>query len=340
MTFFLPNENDAKILQRLISGGRGPAPSRSRSVEEADILAPDVYIAKPKESSGIPALTVVSGESVPGEAECEIYHILPNTSGDPELKKIEGVTHTVYNLSTSALTQDWIQVQRDKHGSWLVVTSKSTDIGLFQILAEKSPGSSVLANRLTLGTGAPSAGTDEYTLYDPSQAIRAHQYQRLWAWLDGLSHWQIISQPVVNHVSVRLTTALSPGLTATGLLQEWDPITSAYTDGASVTVKDYSGGHWGVPGEVIECHEWMSSTTSKIEVVNSGADSHEGILSTGLSAGSTASVIITVDGTSTTLTGQDVFLPDDAAILGVGTAVLLTFDLGSGCWLIAPGKCA
>lgn len=132
------SDEDVAILQELINihkGQLGNTPSRpptERSWDEAeDHQAPEVYIAKPQTSAGIPKLletgtgtgTDVSGSDFdePGKAECDIYKIVVDSvSGDPELHPT-GLTKIVHNLSPSDLDQDWILVIRTKAGKWIAL---------------------------------------------------------------------------------------------------------------------------------------------------------------------------------------------------------------------------
>jgi hypothetical protein len=134
------SDQDVAILQDLINihkGQLGNTPSRpptERSWDEAeDHQAPEVYIAKPQTSAGIPKLlptdgttgtgTDISGSlfDEPGKAECDIYQMLVDeTSGDPELHVI-GLNLLVHNLSSSDIDQDWILVSRTKFGKWVAI---------------------------------------------------------------------------------------------------------------------------------------------------------------------------------------------------------------------------
>lgn len=108
-------------------------PSGERSYSEGeDHQAPEVYIAYPP-SGGIPALVRGEGtgtgtgtgtgnvEDEPGVAECTIYDII-NRNGIPELVASPAHSRDVYNISTAAISQDWIQIHRSKQGKWLAIT--------------------------------------------------------------------------------------------------------------------------------------------------------------------------------------------------------------------------
>ncbi len=144
---WMPSEQDRVILQDLINIHKGQlqnTPSRpptERSWDEAeDHQAPEVYIAKPQTSAGIPKLLPTDGSTgtgtdisgslfdEPGKAECNIYKILvDDTSGDPELHSM-GFTKIVHNLSPSDLDQDWLLVTRTKAGKWIATPSAAGNI--------------------------------------------------------------------------------------------------------------------------------------------------------------------------------------------------------------------
>ena len=135
------SDSEVALLQRLLDvhrGQLGNMPSRpptERSWDEGeDHQAPEVYIAYPQTHAGIPVLLSAgtgTGESdsdydEPGKAECDIYKIVENdTTGDPELHDA-GFSKDVYNLTPSAIDQDWVSVARTKFGKWLAIASVST----------------------------------------------------------------------------------------------------------------------------------------------------------------------------------------------------------------------
>ncbi len=89
-----------------------------RSQEDQQGFTPEVYVAYPQTSAGIPALTGGSSSSgaSPGSATCDIFQldILDNNLIDL------GTSETVYNLASTALPQTWILISRDKFGQWWV----------------------------------------------------------------------------------------------------------------------------------------------------------------------------------------------------------------------------
>lgn len=76
--------------------------------------APEVYVADVP-AGGIPGLTL---PDKPGSATCDIYKI--NVDVSPEvLVEVVDLSKTVYNLSTTDITEEWVQVTRSKFGAWL-----------------------------------------------------------------------------------------------------------------------------------------------------------------------------------------------------------------------------
>ena len=71
--------------------------------------APDCYIAKTP-GAGIPAR---SG-TTPGSAGCDIYKLSGTTLTSA------GFSKTIKNLGTTAVTEEYIRVSKDKFGTWIV----------------------------------------------------------------------------------------------------------------------------------------------------------------------------------------------------------------------------
>lgn len=92
-------------------------PGTDRSWSEAqDWLAPETYIAKPQGS--IPPLKGLK----PGVGRADIYYVNP----DGELDLVD-VDQWVYNLSTIAIDEDWIVINREKFGNWVAEACLSSD---------------------------------------------------------------------------------------------------------------------------------------------------------------------------------------------------------------------
>lgn len=149
--------DDIKLLKEMATafkGGRSNSPSRTSDVTD-DPQAPDVYIAYPQETTGIPALQDAVGTGtgtapeegdIPGSGLCDIYRI----SGTEILDV--GLSQTVYNLSDSDVPQGWLTVIRDKFGDWLLVSGGG---GLAPyIITELNPDVGTGTGTMGTGTGA------------------------------------------------------------------------------------------------------------------------------------------------------------------------------------------
>lgn len=112
MTDSLLSENDLKLVQSILDNHRIRRVRRETGVQ--DLSGPEKYVMLPP-SDGIPAVSVTSGEgAAPGSALCSVYRILNGLLSDT------GKTRTVFNLSGTAITQQWIAPERDKYGSWII----------------------------------------------------------------------------------------------------------------------------------------------------------------------------------------------------------------------------
>lgn len=140
------SDSDWEVLKRIVAANQNlqqSPPQRPRStgqyLDGDDSMSPEVYIALPP-AGGIPALgrTTSAGTGTgsgtstspqewdtPGSATCGIYQIILDSERIPNLIKVQGPDRVVYNLSASALPEDWLTVHRDKFGKWLAATSGS-----------------------------------------------------------------------------------------------------------------------------------------------------------------------------------------------------------------------
>lgn len=124
-----------KELKRAYGGGRQNPPSSRLGYDIFDDSpqAPEVYIALVP-SGGIPAnegdpellpgtgteLDLNQGDT-PGSATCQIYRIIGGVLYSCDFSKV------VYNLSASAIDEQWITVIRDKFGNWIAQTGGGSD---------------------------------------------------------------------------------------------------------------------------------------------------------------------------------------------------------------------
>lgn len=137
MSLHLITSDEAMILKQVVKEFRNKRKNNPTTNTFQQIhYAPEVYIAYPP-SGGIPPLeraadtgTSVPGTAAgdydrPGSAECDIYRIIKDANDIPELLPVTDVSRTVYNLTTTRISQDWISIKRDKWGSWLADTGGS-----------------------------------------------------------------------------------------------------------------------------------------------------------------------------------------------------------------------
>lgn len=128
--------------------GRGNPQSRtpSRDFDDVGGDSPDVYIAIPQDSHGIPAVShtgVFPGEGdAVGQGVCDIFRIV----GGGDLIPI-GFSENVYNFSTSVIPRMWIPVQRTKFGDW--VASRVTEIVEGILLTKLKPAAGPLTGATT-----------------------------------------------------------------------------------------------------------------------------------------------------------------------------------------------
>jgi hypothetical protein len=175
---YVLNDHDRELLQEMLRHVRlSGTPGPGRAPGDLDYLTPEVYVAKPQSASGIPALTV---PDQPGVAACDIYQIV-----DGSLVSITTLSY-VYNLSLSPIPQDWIIVQRDKYGKWLVVDFPRVLFG--KLDGTLSAGSSAT---MSIWAGNPLADTTQnVTVYDwyleaagslaTGTKVKAEMYSGLW----------------------------------------------------------------------------------------------------------------------------------------------------------------
>jgi hypothetical protein len=156
--YFL-SPSDHKMVQRLLQRARQGDYDNPRMPPDTNPTlqrSPEVYIARPTEDTGIPALTEEAGTGIgdtPGSAECDIYRI--NLAGD--LEPVGDYSQTVFNLSVVPIPQQWIIVERDKYGAWLAVPDRQFEIIPFELVGDKVPGAYAEAN-----------GIDSSNLADPT----------------------------------------------------------------------------------------------------------------------------------------------------------------------------
>lgn len=184
--------------------------------------APEVYIALPQESTGIPAMTRgigtgSGGTDTPGSATCDVYKIV-----DGELEST-GLSKEVFNLTDSAIPHDWILILRDKFGRWVVPpvgsaavrfqitqsgvgTGTGTDDDAAAVYRTSHP-SGLYAQQVSAGDVAN--GSDELIYADKVRAVYATGDVVWCEKLDGV--WQIRDDGVTSWRAVAAEDLLSGG---------------------------------------------------------------------------------------------------------------------------------
>ena len=152
-------ENDRRVIKELVRKSEEQRvnppsrPSQDPTVGE-DHQAPEVYIAKPQSSSGIPALS----SSTPGKDTCDIYRI----NNSDILEAVTGFSQPVYNLSNLPIPQDWIVVERTKFGKWIVSSPEaaSDQVAYYKAQSdwEDNDGSSKVSCKLSTRLGVSVTG--------------------------------------------------------------------------------------------------------------------------------------------------------------------------------------
>lgn len=132
MGWYYLTDEAAGLLQRLLYRIKRVGPTNRRKQSSPALgqnqgqLLPssNVYLAKPVDADGIPALTPAEGSTpdIPGEGECYIYHLTVNDDGDYNTQIISDLTRIVYNLSEYATGSGYLVVARTKFGKWVAVT--------------------------------------------------------------------------------------------------------------------------------------------------------------------------------------------------------------------------
>jgi hypothetical protein len=181
---YLLSANDRDKLQRLLatSPARGHDPDHHGLGDTSDIYVAKVQPNDDDTPGSIDALTPAADDENydhPGCAVCDIYQVSITEEGY-SLVAISGLSFPVYNITSSAIADDWILVAKSKSGHWMAVVGGApakTDI--FQMIVDMDDDAyEGLANPLTDLNGSPSGfyyndngdTVDDNTiiLYDPS----------------------------------------------------------------------------------------------------------------------------------------------------------------------------
>lgn len=115
--FLTDRERD--LLQKVLDEHRGRSTNISSGREnDQDDPAPEVYIAKPQ--TDIPARDDTVSPPLASSEDCNIYRITINSSGDPEIVLVTGLSKKVYNYTTEDISSEtFIVITRTKSGKWV-----------------------------------------------------------------------------------------------------------------------------------------------------------------------------------------------------------------------------
>ncbi len=164
MPLFALSEQEVALLQKLLNLHKGQLgnvqgsrpPTEQSWGDGEDHQAPEIYLAKPQDSEGLDGITRASGTAsddydTAGKGTCDIYRIVEDTPGIPEIHQIEGLQKEVYNVG-QPMPQDWLVVLRSKVGKWLGIPVGISFVG-FE-LAEDHPGKGIPFD-IRLGVWSP-----------------------------------------------------------------------------------------------------------------------------------------------------------------------------------------
>lgn len=179
MNIRLLNDEDIMILQGLVS--RFKTSRKNPIIDEATLAkleryqaSTGVYIAKTP-VGGIDAMNTGGADPIPGTATCVIYHItFVGTDSTPYVTEIDGLTKTVYNLSTSAISADtWIPVYKTNGGHWVAGSVGGGGVSgykdvIFRLSAalsqSSSTGTATIHWQFGIGTTSPNTGVGAITV--------------------------------------------------------------------------------------------------------------------------------------------------------------------------------
>lgn len=169
MALHVLNDEEYNVLKQIV------ARVRSRGVNERlhdqhDTVrhAPELYMAKAVEETGIPART---DDETPGFADCDIFRI--TGVGDDAVMEDAGFNRTVYNFTGVAIPQDLVAVALDKFGSVIALQAPG-DILVGCCLKEDHPGVST-PFKVYRGNWNPTTNEWVYDLENEYWAID-HRY--------------------------------------------------------------------------------------------------------------------------------------------------------------------
>jgi hypothetical protein len=139
---YVLSEADRKLLKRLVQDYLAQTGERPTAPEENDdYRTSGAHIAYPDDADGIPAMDATgTADPTPGSGRCMIYQL---SGAIPPTIAGVGFKETVYNISGTAIDQDYFLVHRLKTGKWVAGTApgRAGTVGIF--LVEDHPGRGV-----------------------------------------------------------------------------------------------------------------------------------------------------------------------------------------------------
>jgi len=140
---------DGRLLQKILAEYR--ARPQNQPLPNIDPLqhgeSSDCYVAAIPEA-GLPAATVFTGTLIPGKVICNVYQLSDlGMAGSGELP-VPDFSIVVYNTSTTAISQGYRPIIRDKFGDWYATVGSGGSSGIVFRLLENM--------HLTVGTGGAS----------------------------------------------------------------------------------------------------------------------------------------------------------------------------------------
>lgn len=146
---------------------------------------------------------------------------------------------------------------------------------------------------------------------------------------------------------VKLTSCLDAWGTATGILQAWSEVaggswTTDQVHPDPITVKDYTGEHWGITTEYLYVRPRHVATGGRAwEVVSRGGGYHVGTLQADVGpGGSTGVMILPSGGGMPVVTAWSLFMPLAATPILAGSIVGISYDATHVRWVIVNAMCS
>lgn len=217
------SDSDWEVLKRIVAANQNlqqtPAnrpTDNSQFRDGDDSMAPESYIAYPDTADGIPPLV----GSNPGSAYCRLYKIV-DVANLPTMIPVPGVLKKVYNLTSSAITQSWINIGRDKFGKWIALVNGagSAPIVRFSVIEKvgSDPGVCIcsIQSRPCGSETLPEENEGIITVYDFSGCL----FNEPSVHLPGRQGWATLMNPSELVSGTSTATFVSTG-TGTGSVDD------------------------------------------------------------------------------------------------------------------------